>query len=181
MLRGIPCAGGSDAPVEDCAPLQGIYDAMRRLPHALKQQHTQKKQQEEEGDESRHPHPHEAVFLPDERLSFAEALWLYTGGAAHACFAESRLGSIAPGHAADFVVVDRDVTVAERAEALLEARVEQVWVAGRCRLDSHRGGQATGSGSDSGSTPTKLEGPFIPGKNGPLLPGKRLGLSCCGH
>lgn len=155
--------------------MQGIYDAMRRLPHALK---GTKGDQEEASQ----------VFLPEERLSFAEALWLYTGGAAYACGAEARLGRIEPGCAADFVVLDRDVT-AETGDALLEAAAAQVWVAGRCRLE--RGGDCGRDGVHNG----KLDGPFIPGKNGAwprpparvaggsgaLLPGKRLGAGCCGR
>jgi hypothetical protein len=188
MLKGVPCAGGSDAPVEDCAPLQGMYDAVHRLPHALKHQ---THPQGEESSSSRTTAERQA-FLPDERLSFAEALWLYTGGAAYACNAETRLGRIEPGYAADFVVLDRDVTAGPGVGALLEARVEEVWVAGRRRFCLEEGQQRSAGAVATGSA--KLDGPFIPGKNGQcgwprpaaerqgaLLPGKRLGLGCCGH
>ena len=167
--------------MEDCDPLQGIYDAMRRRPHALKKQ-TTSTSDEEAGEKQ--------VFLPEERLSFAEALWLYTGGAAYACRAEDRLGRIEPGCAADFVVLDRDVTGEGPAdEALLEAKVEQVWVAGRCRWD--RAAAVAAGGDGQAAAASKLDGPFIPGKNGrwprprersgALLPGKRLGAGCCGR
>ena len=36
------------------------------------------------------------VFLPEERLPFAAALWLYTVGAAFACDSETKLGNLAP-------------------------------------------------------------------------------------
>lgn len=179
LRKGIPCAGGSDAPVEDCSPLQGIYDAMRRRPHAMKKQTTSTSDDEAENQ----------VFLPEERLSFAEALWLYTGGAAYACRAEDRLGRIERGCAADFVMLDREVTgKGAAAEALLEVKVEQVWVAGRCRWDC---AAAAAGGDDQAAAASKLDGPFIPGKNGcwprpwersgALLPGKRLGAGCCGR
>lgn len=181
MREGVPCAGGSDAPVEDCSPLQGIHDAMRRLPHILKTKIPKEKDKNIRvgaGDEDR------SVFLPQERLSFAEALWLYTGGAAYACFGEERLGRIEPGCAADFVVLDRDVTVGE-GERLLEAQVEEVWVAGRrrwCRRED--AGEGDGDGGSGAGGPKRLDGPYIPGKNGrhgALLPGKRWGVSCCGR
>lgn len=54
------------------------------------------------------------VLAKDNRLSRAEALRLFTGGAAWFMHAESEVGVIAPGHLADFTVLDRDYfTVAE--------------------------------------------------------------------
>jgi predicted amidohydrolase YtcJ len=47
-----------------------------------------------------------AVFRPDQCLTFAEALWLYTLGAAFANGTESVSGSIAVGMFADFTIVD---------------------------------------------------------------------------
>jgi predicted amidohydrolase YtcJ len=47
---------------------------------------------------------------PDERVSVAEALWLYTQGAAWACGLESEVGSIACGKRADLVVLEADPT-----------------------------------------------------------------------
>ena len=47
-----------------------------------------------------------AVFRPEECLSFAEGVALYTTGAAVAAHAESFLGKIELGYFADFVVVD---------------------------------------------------------------------------
>lgn len=184
LRKGIPCAGGSDAPVEDCDPLQGLYDAMMRRPHALKKKEKTSTTSDADAEKQ--------VFLPEERLSFAEALWLYTGGAAYACRAEDRLGRIERGCAADFVVLDRDVTGAAAAEALLEAKVEQVWVAGRCRWDRATAAASTEGGQQQeAQAASKLDGPFIPGKNGcwprpgqrsgALLPGKRLGAGCCGR
>lgn len=202
MERGIYCAGGSDAPVEDCSPLLGIYDAMHRLPHSCKtaaaaaaaatsstaslEEDEGKKKQKEEHEEH-HQNEH-LCFLPDERLTFAEALWLYTIGAAYACHSEGGLGRIEPGYLADFIVVDRDVTGAQTKDGgktrhpLLAAVVQQVWVVGKCRFDREKEAK-----TKSEEKQTTLKGPYISGKNGwpghqsNLLRGKRLGMSCCGH
>jgi predicted amidohydrolase YtcJ len=48
------------------------------------------------------------VLAKDNRLSRAEALGLFTRGAAWFMNAESEMGMIAPGHLADFVLLDRD-------------------------------------------------------------------------
>jgi hypothetical protein len=45
---------------------------------------------------------------PSERLSVAQALGLYTHGAAHATFEETFRGTLAPGMAGDVTVLDRD-------------------------------------------------------------------------
>lgn len=73
MAAGVYCAGGSDAPIEDCDPLIGIYDAMVRQPHACKPKAQGEAKGEGGGDDGE-------VFLPHESLTFAEALWLYTIG-----------------------------------------------------------------------------------------------------
>jgi predicted amidohydrolase YtcJ len=48
------------------------------------------------------------ILAKDNRLSRAEALKLFTGGAAWFTNAEAELGTIAPGNLADFAVLDRD-------------------------------------------------------------------------
>ena len=45
-------------------------------------------------------------FLPDERLTLEEAVWMYTAGGAIAAGAEDRLGAIRPGRLADLTVVE---------------------------------------------------------------------------
>ena len=157
----------------------GLYDAIHRLPHSFK--------------DPAHPSPptDQDVFMPDERLSFAEALWLYTVGAAYACRAEERLGRLEVGYSADFVVLDRDVTVAP-AE-LLRAQVQEVWVHGVRRFP----GEVSAAGGSAGGEArvAKVDGPYVPGKNGSskaagewarrrggphVLAGKR-GHRCCGR
>ncbi|KAE9119513.1 hypothetical protein PF005_g8287 [Phytophthora fragariae] len=70
LENGVACAGGSDAPIETCNPFQGIYDAIYR--HKLNRP--------------------QDVFLPEEQLSFDEALALYTKGGAFAAMEEDALG-----------------------------------------------------------------------------------------
>lgn len=45
-------------------------------------------------------------FLPDERVSLEEAVWMYTVGGAHAAYEERRLGAIQPGFLADLTIVE---------------------------------------------------------------------------
>lgn len=48
------------------------------------------------------------ALAPENRLSRADALGLFTRGPAWFMFAESEMGMIAPGHLADFALLDRD-------------------------------------------------------------------------
>ena len=68
-------------------------------------------------------------WQPQERLS-REAAWrAYTLDAAYAGFAEDKMGRLAPGQRADFVIVDRDPLLASPAE-LRETEVQETWVGG---------------------------------------------------
>ena len=44
--------------------------------------------------------------------------------------AEDRLGSLDPGHLADFIIVDRDITSAAPTD-IAATRVLETWIAGR--------------------------------------------------
>jgi predicted amidohydrolase YtcJ len=86
MLKmGIPLAGGSDAPVETPRPLVGIHAAVTR----------------------RSPGGNED-WTPEERLSVAEAIALYTWNGAWQTGGERRRGEILPGLDADLVVLEED-------------------------------------------------------------------------
>ncbi|KAH9123890.1 hypothetical protein AeMF1_005254 [Aphanomyces euteiches] len=82
IKAGIVCAGGSDAPIETSNPFQGMYDAIHRSA---------------------------PLDDPQECLTFTQALQLYTLNGAYAAKEETRLGEIAPGFQADFVVVKYDL------------------------------------------------------------------------
>ncbi|KAB2963773.1 MAG: amidohydrolase family protein, partial [Thermoanaerobaculia bacterium] len=69
-------------------------------------------------------------WLPDERITIAEALAAYTAGGAFAEFAESEKGVLAPGRLADLVVLSGD-PLALAPERLGELRAEVTVAGGR--------------------------------------------------
>ena len=85
---GARLALGSDFPVEAVDPMLGLYAAVAR--------------QDAAGQPA-------GGWMPDQRLSAAEALRGFTLDAAYAGFAEHEVGSLAPGKRADFVVLSDDV------------------------------------------------------------------------
>jgi predicted amidohydrolase YtcJ len=95
---GVPLAGGSDCPVEPPHPLWGMAAAR-----------------------------HRAGFLPDEALTAAEAMALFTTGAARAIGEDAYLE---PGRPATLTVLDGD-PVASSPAALGEIRVLATFVSGR--------------------------------------------------
>ncbi len=70
------------------------------------------------------------TWMTQQNVTVAEALTAYTAGAAYACFREDRLGRIAPGDLADFVLLDRD-PLALTAEDLAAVRPAATFVGGR--------------------------------------------------
>jgi predicted amidohydrolase YtcJ len=108
LQSGARLAFGSDFPVESENPLWGIYAAVTRQDHL--------------------GHP-DGGWLPDQKLTRAEALRLFTLDAAYAAFQEKELGSLVPGKLADFVVFDRDILTAPPRE-LLQARVLRTVIGG---------------------------------------------------
>jgi predicted amidohydrolase YtcJ len=112
LSLGIPACGGSDAPIDPLDPLRAIASAVTRAGA-----------------------PPE-LARPSERLSVAQALGLYTHGAAAATFEEGRRGTLAPGMAADVTVLDRDPFAVAPAE-LADLRCRATVVAGR---RAHPGG-----------------------------------------
>lgn len=84
---GVPLCGGSDCPIEPMNIWYGIYCAVNRQ------------------DLNGYP---AGGWNPAEKLSVAEALDLYTTGAAYSTFQEGVKGTLAPSMAADLVVVDRN-------------------------------------------------------------------------
>ena len=106
---GAIVAFGSDWPIATVDPLRQVHAAVTRRDPDRK-----------DGE----------AWLPDERLTLAEALACATWGSAAASGAVGGRGTIAPGMAADLVILDRDV-LAGGADALLDARVSATIVAGR--------------------------------------------------
>ena len=54
----------------------------------------------------------------------------FTQGAAYAGFAEKRFGTLAPGQQADFVLIDRDITLSRPAD-IRDTQVLETWVGGK--------------------------------------------------
>lgn len=106
---GATLAFGSDWTVAPLDPLLGVYAAVTR--RTL---------------DGKHPDG----WVPEQKISLAEALRAYTWGNAYATFAETRRGALAPGYDADVVVLDRDL-FALPPESLATARVRYTIVGGR--------------------------------------------------
>jgi len=106
---GIPLAFGSDFPVESPNPFPGLSAAISR--------------QDVNGQPP-------GGWIPSQRLSFAQALAAFTRGAAFAGFAEDRIGALAPGKWADFILVERDPSKVD-AQSLARTQVLETWIAGK--------------------------------------------------
>ncbi|OBZ11969.1 hydrolase [Bacillus sp. FJAT-27264] len=107
LSSGIPCAGGSDAPIEPINPFLGLHAAVTR----------------------RKPEESHAGYLPEEKLSVEEAVELFTSGSAVAAGEEHERGAIAPGRWADFTVIDRDIHA--DPQELLQVKVQMTVVNGQ--------------------------------------------------
>lgn len=95
---------GSDMPSsEQDDPISGIYGAVARR--------TQSK-----------------VFVPAERVDASLALRAFTSGPAAALGMGDRLGRLAPGHAADVVMLARDPRAG--ATSIADDPVQQMWIGG---------------------------------------------------
>lgn len=105
----VPLAFGSDVPVESANPFPGMAAAMTR--------------EDAKGEPF-------GGWHPDERLTFEQTLKAYTQGAAYAGFAEDRFGTLAPGMRADFLIIDRDISLARPAE-VRETQVLESWIGGK--------------------------------------------------
>lgn len=106
---GAKLAFGTDVPVESPNPFAGLAAAMTRE------------------DAAGQPF---GGWMPEERLSREQAWHAYTIGAAHAAFADDRIGSLEPGKRADFLIVDHDIMLATPAQ-IRGLQVLQTWIAGK--------------------------------------------------
>jgi predicted amidohydrolase YtcJ len=111
---GIPLANGSDFPVEDPNPFWGFYASVTRQDHT--------------GFPA-------GGWMPDQKLSRAEALESFTLTPAYAAFEEKQKGSITPGKLADFLILDQDIMTAE-PKAILTAKPRLTVLGGRIVHDA---------------------------------------------
>jgi predicted amidohydrolase YtcJ len=106
---GAKLAFGSDWTVAPLDPLSGVYAAVTR--RTL---------------DGKHP----GGWVPEQKVSVAEALRAYTAGVAYATFDEKKWGTLVPGYYADVVVVDRNLFTTP-PESLAQARVRYTIAGGK--------------------------------------------------
>jgi hypothetical protein len=103
LAAGANLAFGSDTPVETMDPLAGIHAAVTRRRA-----------------DGRPP----GGWYPRERISLDAAVAAYTTGCAAAAGEAGDRGRIAPGYAADFVVLSHDLFALDDPMRILDARVD---------------------------------------------------------
>ncbi|MFZ7095651.1 amidohydrolase [Luteimonas dalianensis] len=108
MDAGVRLALGSDFPVESADPRLGLYAAVTR--------------QDRDGQPP-------GGWLPEQRMTAAEALEGFTAGSAYATRSEGEIGRLAPGLRADFVVLGEDPLQVPAAQ-LDALTVRATWVDG---------------------------------------------------
>jgi predicted amidohydrolase YtcJ len=107
IASGAQLAAGSDWPVTSPDPLQGIHVAVNRVA----------------------PGKQAEPFLPDQRLTLAEALAAYTAGTARVNHAD-QTGRVVAGMLADLVMLDRNPFDGPQRE-IHETRVAATFVSGK--------------------------------------------------
>ncbi|HLL59103.1 MAG TPA: amidohydrolase [Allosphingosinicella sp.] len=109
LANGAPLAFGSDFPVESPNPFHGLAVAVSRE------------------DEQGQP---QGGWLPEQKVTMAQAFSGFTRDAAFASFAEDRLGTLERGKIADFIFIDRDIFAVSPRE-VRETQVLETWLGGR--------------------------------------------------
>ena len=104
-----PLAFGSDYPVESPNPFPALAAATTR--------------QDATGQPA-------GGLQPQQSVSLAEAFRAFTATAAFAGFAEERIGTLMPGHMADFLILDRDIFTAT-APDIRAAKPLETWIGGK--------------------------------------------------
>lgn len=112
VASGAHVCMGSDWPVAPLDPLTGLKAAVLR-----------------ETTDGKNP----GGWYPEQRVSLAQAMAGYTSEAAYAGFTDDRMGQLATGYLADFVVMDRDLFAID-PETITDARVLRTVVGGKQRF-----------------------------------------------
>ena len=109
LHNGVRLAFGTDWPVAPLSPMWDIYAAVTRATL-----------------DGKNPEG----WVPEQKLTVAEAVEAYTMGSAYAEFQEKEKGSITPGKLADFVVVSDDIFKIPPA-AIKNVKVEATYLGGK--------------------------------------------------
>jgi predicted amidohydrolase YtcJ len=88
ILAHVPLTFGSDSPIEDLNPWEGLEASLKRS------------------------------LFPEEEISLKDAFQAYTSGAAYASFEENNRGTLTPGKWADFVSVRENPLKTHKVESL---------------------------------------------------------------
>lgn len=107
---GMQPAFGTDSPVVDINPFEGIYNAVTRRSAFTKE-------------------PKEG-WVPTEKITILEALKAYTYGSAMAANREEELGSLEIGKLADVIVLDKNIVKLD-SEEILQTKVVLTIVDGK--------------------------------------------------
>jgi predicted amidohydrolase YtcJ len=107
--KGVRLAFGTDWPVAFLDPMTTLFAAVTR-----------------ETTDGKHP----GGWVPEQKITLAEALEAYTVGSAYAEFQEREKGTLAPGKLADFVLLAADLFAVEPRK-LKDVKVAATWVGGR--------------------------------------------------
>ncbi|MGH8631762.1 MAG: amidohydrolase, partial [Burkholderiales bacterium] len=116
--RGVRLAFGTDWDVAPLDPMQGLYAAVTRATL-----------------DGKNPQG----WIPEQKISLAEAVEAYTMGSAFAEFQENEKGSISVGKLADLVIL-RDDIFSIALEAIRNVKVDMTMVGGRVVYQRPAGG-----------------------------------------
>jgi predicted amidohydrolase YtcJ len=108
VKNGSRMAFGSDVPVESANPFPGLAAAITRE------------------DAAGEPF---GGWQPQERVTREQALAGFTTGGAYAAFADDKVGRLAPGFRADFILVDHDPLMSPPAD-IRATKVQETWIGG---------------------------------------------------
>ncbi|MED3570796.1 amidohydrolase [Cytobacillus praedii] len=114
LNEGLPCAGGSDAPIEPLNPFLGIHAAVTR---------------------TNINDPEKTVYNQHEALTTFEAVCLFTKGSAYAASHENDRGMIKEGFLADFTILEEDIFKIDQ-DKIADIGVAQTIIGGSIMYDS---------------------------------------------
>ncbi|WP_076409994.1 amidohydrolase [Shewanella sp. UCD-KL12] len=101
-------AAGSDFPVEPANPFFGLHASVTRQDHNNLPANG---------------------WYPNEKMSMNQALNSFTAAAAYSAHQENHIGQLAPGMAADFIIIDQDIVQGD-PRSIWQTQVLETWVNG---------------------------------------------------